>query len=318
MKKRFKGKKERKKLLIKLLVFIILVLTSVLISFNFLYQFLTKNLTETQIMHILLNDEKPELKNLFKENGIQFLVNYTLGLDLKEEKQDENLKEKEEQANTTNTIKIETEKYDTPLIYIYNTHQTEEYRSINTHSYNINPTVLHASLIFQKKLSDVGIASLVEETNIKEILNINGWNYNSSYKASKLLAQDALSKNPSISYVIDLHRDSIPESIGKVNINGKDYAKIMLVLGKEHDGYERNLEMATRINNYLKEFDEKITRGINIKQNSGIYNQDLSNNAVLIEIGGPYNDITTVSNSLEVLANVYKKIVEEDYEKEET
>ena len=58
-------------------------------------------------------------------------------------------------------------------------------------------------------------------------------------------------------------------------------------------------------------------RVIDIKNNSGIYNQDLSPNAVLIEVGGPYNDINSVSNSLEVLAGVYKRIVDEDNEKEE-
>ena len=313
MKKRFKGKKEKHKVIGKLLLYIIFILIVVFLSFNFLYKSLTKNITEVEMINILLNTEDETVKKYFKKNGITFLVGYTLGIDL------DSLEVKSEEVEKeVNTIKIEPEVYEKPLIYIYNTHQTEEYRSLNTNAYNITPTVLHASLIFQNKLSNVGISSIVEENNIKEILNINGWSYNSSYKASKLLAIDALEKNKSIKYVIDLHRDSIPENIAKVNINGKDYAKVMIVLGTGHDGYERNLEMANRINNYLKEFDERITRGINVKQNSGIYNQDLSNNAVLIEVGGPYNDIASVSNSLEVLANIYKRIVDEDNEAEET
>ena len=133
-----------------------------------------------------------------------------------------------------------------------------------------------------------------------------------------MLAQDALEKNPSIKYVIDLHRDSVNENIAKTTIDGKDYAKIMIVLGKGHDGYENNLKMANRINDYLKEFNESITRGIDIKQNSGIYNQDLSQNAVLIEIGGPYNDINSVKNSIELLAKVYKRVIDEDAKKEQT
>lgn len=296
----------------KILIFIIIILIVVFLTFNKLYELLTKKIKEEEIIGILLNNDNKEFEKIFSENGVNFLISYTLGLDI-----NRNVPKKEIKQNDTNVIKIETEKYDNPIIYIYNTHQTEEYRSVNTNAYNIAPTVFHASKIFQNKLSDVGISSLVEENNIKEILNINGWNYNSSYKASKLLAQDAISKNPNIKYVIDLHRDSIPESIGKITIDNKDYAKIMLVLGKGHVGYDRNLEMASRINNYLKEFNEGITRGINIKNNSGIYNQDLSPNAVLIEIGGPYNDINSVSNSLEVLANIYKRIVDEDNEKKE-
>lgn len=313
MSKRFKTRHTKNIFFKKILIFIIIVLLVMFLTFNRLYDFLMYKLNENDVINILLNTEENEFKKIFSGNGINFLVSYTLGVDL-----NKSISVNKEEVKEINTVKIETENYEEPIIYIYNTHQTEEYRSVNTNAYNITPTVLHASKIFQNKLSDVGIKSIVEENNIKEILNINGWSYKNSYKASKLLATDALSKNPSIKYVIDLHRDSIPESIGKITIDNKDYAKIMLVLGKGHVGYERNLEMATRINNYLKEFNESVTRGINIKNNSGIYNQDLSPNAVLIEIGGPYNDINSVSNSLELLAGIYKRIVDEDNEKEET
>ena len=314
MSKRFKTKRTKNKFLKKILVFIIIILLIIYLTFNKLYNFVISKVNENDVINIILKTDKKDFKTIFSTNKINFLVSYTLGLDL-----NDNKKEVEEIKELT-TIKTENENINNeePIIYIYNTHQTEEYRGINTNDYNITPTVLHASYIFQNKLSDLGIKSIVEENNIKEIININVWNYRNSYKASKLLAQDALSKNPSIKYVIDLHRDSIPESIGKISIDNKDYAKIMFVLGKGHAGYERNLEMATRLNNYLKEFNESITRGINIKNNSGIFNQDLSPNAVLIEIGGPYNDINSVSNSLELLAKIYKRIVDEDNEKEET
>lgn len=311
MSRKFKTKHTKNNLLKKILLFTILILLIVFLTFNRMYDFL---INKIDVINIILNSEDTKIKKFFSVNKIDFLVSYTLGLDL-----NDNNKLSEETKEIT-TIKTENENKNNeePLIYIYNTHQTEEYRAVNTNDYNVSPTVLHASYIFQNKLSDLGIKSIVEENNIKEILNINGWNYRNSYKASKLLATDALSKNPSIKYVIDLHRDSIPESIGKISIDNKDYAKIMFVLGKGHAGYERNLEMATRLNNYLKEFNESITRGINIKNNSGIFNQDLSPNAVLIEIGGPYNDINSVSNSLELLAKIYKRIVDEDNEKEET
>lgn len=313
MSKKFKTKHTKGNVLKKILIFISLILLIIFLTFNKLYDFLINRINESDVINIFLNNKENDFKKIFSTDKINFLVSYTLGIDLNNKKEENEIKE-------LTTIKTENENINNeePIIYIYNTHQTEEYRRINTNDYNINPTVLHASYIFQNKLSDLGIKSIVEENNIKEILNINGWNYRNSYKASKLLATDALSKNPSIKYVIDLHRDSIPESIGKITIDNKDYAKIMFVLGKGHAGYERNLEMATRLNNYLKEFNESITRGINIKNNSGIFNQDLSPNAVLIEIGGPYNDINSVSNSLELLAKIYKRIVDEDNEKEET
>lgn len=315
MAKKFKSRKNITLISIKFLLFLIIVFGVILLVFNSLYDKLTKDIDKNKVIDIMLNNNQKDFKSIFSENGINFIINYTLGINLENKKNTDN---KRNTIDSTEKTVIKEENYDAPLIYIYNTHQTEEYKSVNTNEYNVVPTVLHASLIFQNKLSDLGIKSLVEKNDIKEILNINGWNYRSSYKASKMLAQDALSKNPSIKYVIDLHRDSIPLNIAKVTIDNKDYAKIMIVLGKGHDGYERNLEMANRINNYLKEFNPLITRGIDIKSNSGIFNQDISNNAVLIEVGGPYNDINSVKNSLEILATIYKRIVDEDNEKEET
>lgn len=315
MGKKFKTKKNITLFSIKFILFFTIVLCVILLVFNVLYEKLTKEINENEVIDIMLNNNSKEFKSIFSKNGLSFIVNYTLGINLDKK---ENVKKIEKASKTTDKTVIKEENYNSPLIYIYNTHQTEEYQSVNTNEYNVTPTVLHASLILQNKLSDLGLQAIVEKNDIKEILNINGWNYRSSYKASKMLASDTLSKNPTIKYVIDLHRDSIPLNIAKVTIDGKDYAKIMIVLGKGHDGYERNLEMANRINNYLKEFNPLITRGIDIKTNSGIFNQDVSSNAVLIEVGGPYNDINSVKNSLEVLANVYKRIVDEDNEKEET
>ena len=315
MAKKFKTKKNITLFSIKFILFFTIVLCVILLVFNVLYEKLTKEINENEVIDIMLNNNSKEFKSIFSKNGLSFIVNYTLGINLDKK---ENVKKIEKTSKTTDETVIKEENYDSPLIYIYNTHQTEEYQSVNTNEYNVTPTVLHASLILQNKLSDLGIQAIVEKNDIKEILNINGWNYRSSYKASKMLASDTLSKNPTIKYVIDLHRDSIPLNIAKVTIDNKDYAKIMIVLGKGHDGYERNLEIANRINNYLKEFNPLITRGIDIKTNSGIFNQDVSSNAVLIEVGGPSNDINSVKNSLEVLANVYKRIVDEDNEKEET
>ena len=310
MGKKFKSKKKIKVLKFnKILLFFVIVLSTFIISFNYLYKYLTKNISEVEVINILLNNEN-RFDKLLSKSGLDFFISYTFGLNLESNKVEKEIPViKEEKAST--------EEKNEPIIYIYNTHQTEEYKLVNNNDYNITPTVLHASLIFQSKLKELGIDSIVEKNSIKEILDINSWNYRNSYKASKMLAESALSDNPTIKYIIDLHRDSIPENVGNLVIDNKKYARMMIVLGTGHEGYNNNLEMANRINNYLKEFNEKITRGIDIKKNSGIYNQDLSSTALLIEVGGQYNDINSVSNSLEVLANAYKKVIDEDNEKKE-
>ena len=308
MSKRFKTHKKNN-FIKKILLFIAVVLLTTVVSFNVVYEKVTKNLTDIEVINILLNKDN-SFDKIFSGSGINFIVNYTMGLDLNKN----NLKK--EKIDIIPVMK--QEEVVLPLIYIYNTHQTEEYRGINTNDYNVTPTVLHASLILKNKLENLGIPTIVEENSIKDVLNINGWSYRNSYKVSKMFAEEVLKNNPSVKYIIDLHRDSVNENISTITIDDKNYAKIMIVLGKGHDGFERNLEFANRINNGLKKFNEGLSRGIDIKEKSGIFNQDLSPNAVLIEVGGPYNDINSVSNTLDVLANVMKDVILEDESKEET
>ena len=44
-----------------------------------------------------------------------------------------------------------------PIIYIYNTHQLEEYSNSNVSNYDASPNVLMASYILKEKLNDLNI-----------------------------------------------------------------------------------------------------------------------------------------------------------------
>ena len=149
-------------------------------------------------------------------------------------------------------------------------------------------------------------------------MNANNYSYKQSYKVSKFLAAEAIKNNPTIKYIIDLHRDSIPENISTILKDNKKYARVMFVISTMNPSYQSNLDLANKINDYLNDFDQKLSRGIDIKERSGLFNQDLSNNALLIEVGGEYNDIDSVSNTLELIASAFKKVIFEDGKQEET
>jgi len=117
--------------------------------------------------------------------------------------------------------------------------------------------------------------------------------------------QDAIIKNANLAYFIDLHRDSMNYDITTATINNKQYAKVLFVVGKDHDNYLKNLAFAEDINNYLKDFSPDITRGISLKGGNGVngvYNQDIHPNTILVELGGQYNNIVEVNNTIEVLS----------------
>lgn len=197
-----------------------------------------------------------------------------------------------------------------PIVYIYNTHQLEEYNMKTLYDYSIKPNVMIASYIIKEKLNNYGIPSIVETANIKEYLDKNKLKYNYSYVASRYFAEITLSKNMSIEYLIDIHRDSTRLEGTLYKKDGKEYARILFVIGLDHVNYHKNLDLSTKLNNFIKKDYPGISRGILKKSGknvNGIYNQDLSPNSILIEIGGVDNTIEQVYNTCEVLA---KKISE--------
>lgn len=218
----------------------------------------------------------------------------------------------------TNTDYVEDpnpKKVKEPLVYIYNTHQLEEYSNNNIEDYSINPNVMMASYIIRENLSNYGINSLVETGNIKEYLNNNSLNYSHSYEASKYYMLKAMNDNPSLKYFVDIHRDSSKIEKTYYKKDDKEYARILFIIGLENKNYEENLNMTTKLNNMIEKDYEGISRGIYKKSGpgvNGIYNQDISGNTILIEVGGVDNTIEQVNNTCELIAKYLSQYIEEN------
>lgn len=194
-----------------------------------------------------------------------------------------------------------------PIVYIYNSHQLENYNTANLDIYGITPNVLMAAYLLKEKLNSKGISTIVEDTNLTEFLAINGWDYANSYKASRIFILDKKNKYSSLKYFIDIHRDSVGRSSTTTNIGDKGYAKILFVVGLEHDNYKDNLKTSEGINSLVNKYYPGLSKGILKKEGigvDGIYNQDISPNSILIEVGGVDNNIDEVLNTIEALSNV--------------
>ena len=201
-----------------------------------------------------------------------------------------------------------------PSVYIYNTHQSEAYAGEALEGYNIKPGVMMASYLLQEKLANQNIKADIMEDNITDYLNLNNMKYSKSYSASRQFLQDALNKYSDYKLIIDLHRDSISKEKSTTIINNKSCVKISFVVGKDHTGYEANLNKVTQLNNKIKDKHPELTRGIITKGgagSNGIYNQDLSPNIILIEMGGPENTIDEVLNTIDLLAPIIGEYINE-------
>ena len=77
----------------------------------------------------------------------------------------------------------------------------------------------------------------------------------------------------------------------------------MFVIGKNHKNYKFNYDLVSNLNKIIKNINNKLSRGIYVKENSA-FNQDLDKNVLLIEIGGVENTMEEVNNTLNVLCDV--------------
>ena len=201
-----------------------------------------------------------------------------------------------------------------PIIYLYNSHQTEEYKASTYSEFSVNPTVIMNDYILEDIFNKNGYKTIVEKRSVKDILNANNWKYYNSYKASRVLLEDSIIKYPSLKYFIDIHRDSLERSRTTINIDGKDYAKVIFLLGLENPNYQDNLKFIEKINNKMNELYPNLSKGIYQKEGpgvTGVYNQDFSPNTILVEVGGYENTTSEVLNTLIAFSKCFMEVIDE-------
>ena len=177
-----------------------------------------------------------------------------------------------------------------PKIYLYNTHNLEKY--------NDDTSIYTATKLLKNNLERLNVNVIQEESKTSELIT-TGLSY---YNVSREFILNKM-KDKSIAYYIDIHRDSASDT--KVTINNKKYAKILFVLGLDNPNYQKNKEILLKMNDYLNKNYPGISKGIYEKKGSGVdgvYNQDLNENVLLIELGGVTNNYEEVNNSTEILA----------------
>ena len=302
MRKRFIARRWKKSKAPKIILWIIIIYIIILLTVKVVFKAITNMSNESNVnryLSIVSNNMIGDVFgfDFFKLNLMDpntFLkLSYSGFNDIKEI-----VKEKE-------TVVVNTDISEEPIIYIYNTHQSEEYSPGSLKEYNIIPTVYMASNMLRQALLKKGINSIVENANIKQMLTDKNFSYNQSYYVSRELLDNIKIKHPSIKYYIDIHRDS---SSSRVTLDDVTYAKLMFVVGMNHDNYGQNENLTIKLQTYIKNQYDGVIKNIFYGKNSR-YNQDFDSNTILIEIGGPENTIDEVYNSVNVLAEALSTLV---------
>lgn len=326
-----KGKKKTSKF--KIIFYLIIVYLS--FAYTFYYSIKSSNtITNKEFINLILSKGNANINNDYSLiNIVNDTVNFLFNIDFKSpstilnkellasgKKNNEiDIMHDDDYSNMEELKKISSYIEDpnpvdinNPIIYIYNSHQLENYSNKSLDIYGITPNVLMASYILKEKLNTMGLSTIVETTNLTDFLNANGWNHASSYKASRLLILNNKSKYNTLKYFIDIHRDSVSKEVATININNKNYARILFVVGLEHNNYQKNLDNMNALNKLCEKYYPGLSRGIYKKSGpgvNGIYNQDINEFTMLIEVGSYTNTIDEVFNTIEALSNILYKYI---------
>jgi stage II sporulation protein P len=140
-----------------------------------------------------------------------------------------------------------------------------------------------------------------------------------SYTNSLNTFERNIKKYPSIKVAIDLHRDAPyvdrirSRELTTVKIDGKDVARIMLVVGTDklfhHPNWKKNYRFALKIQEKMEELYPGLGRQINIRDER--FNQHLLDKSLLVEIGSHGNTLEEALRSARLFADVVAQVLKE-------
>ncbi|CAM3815365.1 stage II sporulation protein P [Mesobacillus zeae] len=206
---------------------------------------------------------------------------------------------------------------DRKVVYLYFTHNRESYlpylKGVTDpdKAYHTQVNVTKIGDRLKSTLESKGIGTTVDKTDITNKLNEKNLGFGRSYQESRSVVAAAMNQDKNLTYFIDIHRDGYRKDKTTISLNGQPYAKLAFVIGGEHANYEKNLRLATELHKRLEEKYKGLSRGVIEKRGvdtNGKFNQDLSQNALLIEFGGVDNTFEELYRSADALSDVFSEM----------
>lgn len=201
---------------------------------------------------------------------------------------------------------------DGPLILIVHTHATEAYTAADGDDYfgnyrttDVNYNVVRVGQALADRLNANGVPT-VHDTTLNDEPG-----YYDAYERTAAVIAGYLEEYPSIQMVIDVHRDAVTLDDGSemavpCRLNGKDAAQLMLVMGTdiaglEHPDWRSNLSMALKLQAHCERVAPGSFRQMSLRAER--YNEHLTPNSILLEVGAAGNTLREAIVSAEFFAD---------------
>lgn len=207
-----------------------------------------------------------------------------------------------------------------PSVLIVHTHASEAYTPDREDIYTESDpyrtedrqyNVVALGALLKEELTDRGI-NVIHDTGIYDYPSYAG-----SYSRTCEAIEGWLDKYPSISMVIDLHRDA-SEVNGSLSykttaeVGGKTCSQVMLVVGSnasglEHPEWKENLKLALNLQCALESRYPGLARPISISKYR--YNQHATTGSLILEVGYCGNTLQEAKNAIPLFADAAADVI---------
>ncbi|UOQ45479.1 stage II sporulation protein P [Halobacillus salinarum] len=205
--------------------------------------------------------------------------------------------------------------------YIYHTHSSESFlpeldETDPAKAFDENSNIIKVGDYLASYLEKENFEVFHDETNFMDIAIKKDKSFQELYGLSRknltnFLDNTELNKENII--FLDIHRNSLDKETTTSTMNGKTSAKITFVVSKLSYYYEDNHRLAKNLNDKINDQYPGLSRIITKEKaitEAGAYNQDLSPNTLLINIGGAENTLKEEKRTVNILANALDSLVE--------
>lgn len=203
---------------------------------------------------------------------------------------------------------------DAPQVLILHTHGSEAYTMpagqeyVSTGSFRTADaavSVIRVGDELARVLSGYGLSVLHDRALYDDP------EYNGAYYRAEDAIEAYMEKYPSISFILDVHRDALEDKAGHqykvVTREDPDCAQVSLVMGSSWEGWQENLKFAAAVQQHLTERYPTLMRPLTLRNSD--YNEYFTTGSLLVEIGAAGNSLEEALAAARVFGQGFAEVV---------
>ena len=135
--------------------------------------------------------------------------------------------------------------------------------------------------------------------------------YNGAYYRAEDAIEAYLEKYPSISFILDVHRDALEDKAGHqykvITREDPSCAQVSLVMGSSWEGWQENLKLAVAVQQHLTDQYPTLMRPVTVRNSD--YNEYFTPGSLLVEVGAAGNTLDEALAAARLFAHGFAEVV---------